>query len=218
MKLILSMPGVPSATPAQENSASTGPPQLVERGVDRVLLGQVDVDGLDARQGDLGEVHDHDVGAGVLHQLGGGGAHAGGTADDERALAVVPECVEQTHDGAPLGSVSVSIIVRSRDDAADLEVDDGVPVEPELAEDVIAVLVELGRPLGLRGLLVVLHRRGHQLEGCAARGLAVLHVAVGDALRIGDGFERVLHDGPLPDERLEARRATRRAWPPRRPR
>ena len=96
MKLIFSMPGVPSATPAQEKQRVDRAAALVDRGVDRRLLGQVDVDGLGARQRDLGEVHDHDLGAGVLHQLGGGGPHAGGAADDEGALAVVPERVEQT--------------------------------------------------------------------------------------------------------------------------
>ena len=76
MKLIFSMFGVPSATPAHENSASTGPRALVERGVDRRLLAEVHVDRLRARQLDLGEVHHHDLGARVLHELGDGRAHA----------------------------------------------------------------------------------------------------------------------------------------------
>ena len=38
----------------------------------------------------------------------------------------------------------------SGDDAADLEVDDGVPVEAEVGQDRVAVLVELGRPAGRR--------------------------------------------------------------------
>ena len=41
---------------------------------------------------------------------------------------------------------------------------------------------------------------GHQLEGRAARRLAVLHVAVGDALRVDRALERVLHDAPLAGE------------------
>ena len=46
---------------------------------------------------DLGAVHHDDLGAGVLTQLGDGRAHAGGAADDQRSLALVPECIEQAH-------------------------------------------------------------------------------------------------------------------------
>ena len=67
-------------------------------------------------------------------------------------------------------------------------------------------------------------------NGDAVGGLAVLHVAVGDGLRVGRRLERVLDDGPLADEVGEplaplvegaARRTTsaqdrrrpRRCWP-----
>ena len=50
------------------------------------------------------------------------------------------------------------------------------------------------------GLAAELHGRGHHLERRAARGLAVLHVAVGDALRVDGALERVLHDAPLAGE------------------
>ena len=42
-------------------------------------------------------VHHDDLGARVLHELGDRRAHAGGAADDQCSLAVVPECVEQRH-------------------------------------------------------------------------------------------------------------------------
>ncbi len=68
---------------------------LVDRGVDGVLVGQVHLDGLDPGQLHVGEVHHHDLGAGVAGQLGRGGTHAGGATDHEDALAVVTECIEQ---------------------------------------------------------------------------------------------------------------------------
>ena len=70
---------------------------LVDRGVDGVLVGQVDVDGLRPGELDLGEVHHHDLGAGVLHQLGRGRTHARGATDDQDPLPVVAECIEQCH-------------------------------------------------------------------------------------------------------------------------
>ena len=97
MKLIFSMPGVPSATPAHENSAWTGPPHSSTA---------ASIDALSARSSWIaftpsrvtgGAVHHDDLGAGVLDQLGGGGAHAGGAADDQGPLAVVAERVEQAH-------------------------------------------------------------------------------------------------------------------------
>ena len=66
-----------------------GPVALRERGVDRGRLAQVHLDRLRAGQLHLGEVHHHDLGARVLHELGYGRAHTGGTAHDERTLAVV---------------------------------------------------------------------------------------------------------------------------------
>jgi hypothetical protein len=74
---------------------------LVHRGVDRRLVGEVEVNGLDARQLDLCVVHHDDLGTGVLDELGGRRAHAGGAADDQRPLAVIPECVGQAHVIAP---------------------------------------------------------------------------------------------------------------------
>ena len=71
MKLIFSMPGVPSATPAQENSASTGPPHSSMAASIEAVSARSTWIAFDAGQRDLGEVHDHDLGAGVLHQLGG---------------------------------------------------------------------------------------------------------------------------------------------------
>ncbi len=59
---------------------------LVDRGVDRSGVGEVDVNRLRARKRDLGEVHHHDLGPGVLHQLRDRGAHPAGTTDDEARL------------------------------------------------------------------------------------------------------------------------------------
>ena len=75
---------------------------LVDRGVDRRLVGEVDRD----RAGDpgdvhRGEVHRHHFGAGVDEQTGGGVAHTGGGTDDHDALAVVAEQIEQGHGGTP---------------------------------------------------------------------------------------------------------------------
>ena len=63
---------------------------------DDVHIGQeVEVDALDTDQGDLGAVHDDDFCSRVLHDLGDRSTHAGGAADDESALAVVGEGIEQ---------------------------------------------------------------------------------------------------------------------------
>ena len=98
----------------------------VDSGVDGGLLDQVDVYRLDAGQGDVGDVHDHDLGAGVPSQLRRGGTHPRGPADHQDPLAVVAECIEDRHLSPPDPS-------RPGDDAADLQVDDGVPVESESA-------------------------------------------------------------------------------------
>src|SRR5437763_14192712 len=66
----------------------------------------------------------------------------------------------------------------SRDHAAHLEVENGVPVDAELAQYGVAVLVELGRSRRQGRLLVVLDRGRHQPEGNAGGGLALLHVPV----------------------------------------
>src|SRR5487761_2156063 len=52
----------------------------------------------------------------------------------------------------------------SGDNAADLEVDDRVPVQAELGEDRVAVLVELGSTRGFRCYLVELHGSGSEIE------------------------------------------------------
>ena len=70
---------------------------LVDGGVDGVPVGQVHVDGLRAGQLHLGEVHHHDLGTGVLHELGRGRAHARGATDHQDPLPVVAECIEQCH-------------------------------------------------------------------------------------------------------------------------
>ena len=75
---------------------------LVDGGVDRRLVGEVDGD----RAGDpvdvhRREVHGHDFGAGIDEQAGGGVAHAGGGTDDHDALAVVAEQIEQGHGDTP---------------------------------------------------------------------------------------------------------------------
>ena len=93
MKLIFSIPGVPSAAPAHENSASIGPPHSSSASVDARLVAQVEVDRLHTGERHRREVHHHDLGAEVLHELGGGRAHSGGAAHDQRPLAVVAECV-----------------------------------------------------------------------------------------------------------------------------
>ena len=95
MKLMRSMPGVPSATPAHENSASIGPPHSSTA---------ASIEALSARSSSMAlapasvtgcAVHHDDLGARVLHELGDRRAHAGGAADDQRPLAVVAECVEK---------------------------------------------------------------------------------------------------------------------------
>ena len=88
-KLIFSRLGVPSATPAQENSASTGPPHSsIAPSIDATSPRLTWI-AFAPGEGDLGVVHHHDLGAGVEHQLGHRRAHPGGTADDHGALAVV---------------------------------------------------------------------------------------------------------------------------------
>lgn len=71
------------------------PAALVERGVDRRRVTEVNVHRLRAGKLDLGEVHHHDLGACVVHKLRDGCAHPGRTTDDERPLVVVAKSVEQ---------------------------------------------------------------------------------------------------------------------------
>ncbi len=70
---------------------------LVERGLDARLVAQVEVDRLGPGEGDGREVHHDHLGAEVLHELGDRRAHARRTSHDERALAVVPECISLHH-------------------------------------------------------------------------------------------------------------------------
>src|SRR5262245_44825114 len=74
---------------------------LVDGGVDRRTLGQVHADRLDVRQRDLGEVHDHDLGAGVLRYPGGRGADAAGAADHDHALSSESKGIERPHVSSP---------------------------------------------------------------------------------------------------------------------
>ena len=74
-----------------------GSAALVHGGIDRRLVGEVELDGLHARQGHRGAIHHDDLRARILRELGHRRAHAGGAADDQCSLAVVPECVEQRH-------------------------------------------------------------------------------------------------------------------------
>src|SRR5215469_15114616 len=92
-------------------------------------------------------------------------------------------------------SILSSVVRVSADDATDLEVDDGIPVDPQVTEDVVAMLVELRRPPRDGGLLVELDGRGHEPERDSGRRLALLHVPVGDALGVRHRLEGVLHHG-----------------------
>ena len=74
-------------------------PALVDGRVDRFLLGEVQLDGLDPGELHRGVVHHDDLGAEVERQLGRGGAHPGGAAHDEHALAIESECIEERHLG-----------------------------------------------------------------------------------------------------------------------
>ena len=84
MKLIFSMFGRAVGDAGAREQRVHRAAALVDRGVDRRLVAEVDVDRLRARQRDLGEVHHHDLGARVLHELRDRRAHSGGTTDDER--------------------------------------------------------------------------------------------------------------------------------------
>ena len=68
------------------------------------------------------------------------------------------------------------------------------------AKDDVTVLVELGSSRRHGGLLVELDGCRDEPERCPGRGVALLHVAVGDGLRVGRRLECVLHDRPLPGE------------------
>src|SRR5581483_3298795 len=103
---------------------------------------------------------------------------------------------------APMGGLSFCFLclAESGDDAADLEIDDRVHVDPQLLEYCVPVLVELGGPPRRRRLLVELHGGGDETERHAGRRLALLHVAVSDGLGVGRHLEGVLHHRPLAGE------------------
>ena len=177
---------------------------LVDGGVDRRLVGQVDVDGLGAGQRDLGEVHDHDLGAGALQQLGRGRAHAGGATDDDGALAVVAECIERRHVDLSFWCVRSACGDRRWSDQATTPrtlrstiVSQSRPSSARMASP--CSLSSGARPAGA-GSPSNWTGAATSWNGDAVGGLAVLDVAVGDGLGIDRGLERVLHDGPLADE------------------
>src|SRR3954470_9140966 len=101
-----------------------------------------------------------------------------------RIHVLPPHC--PSHNGSGIPSVKLAVsecplhfltTPFSRDDASYLQIDDGVPVEPEIGEDRVAVLVEVGGARGRRRFLVELNRRGGQLERGPVRRCAVEHVA-----------------------------------------
>ncbi len=102
MKLMRSMPGVPSATPAHEKSASTGPPSSPTAASIDALSARSSLTAFAPSRRHLGAVEDDDLGAGVLDDLGDRGTHAGGAADHGGTLALVGERVEQAHATTPL--------------------------------------------------------------------------------------------------------------------
>ena len=86
----------------------------------------------------------------------------------------------------------------------DLELDDLVLVVTETRQDLVAVLVEFGTTFGCSNRSVELHRGRDEAVGRAVGGRCLADVAVRQRLRILDHFERVLGEGPLALEVLEA--------------
>ncbi len=82
--------------PAAENSASICP-DLLERAVDRRRVAQVDLDSAAEPGFHRGVVQVDDLGSEVTDDLGRSGAHAGGTSDHQRPLAVVTELLDTSH-------------------------------------------------------------------------------------------------------------------------
>jgi hypothetical protein len=70
---------------------------LVDGGINGRLLRKVQADGLDASELDLCVVHHDDIGSGSQRQPGRRGPNAGGAAEDQDALAVESECIEERH-------------------------------------------------------------------------------------------------------------------------
>src|SRR5918998_6979301 len=209
VKLMRSMPGVPSATPAHENSASTGPPTSSTA---------ASIDALSDRSRCTALTPGRVTSARSMTTTS-----APASLTSSAAAAPMPVAPPTTSarlpsylnaSNVPMSCLRCRLVVgvscwrrlsvggarRSGHDPPDLQVDDGVHVEAEAAEDVVAVLVELGCPPGRRRLAAELHGCRRQLEGHTFGRLAVLHVAVGDGLRVARGFEGVLHHRPLAGE------------------
>ena len=97
MKLIFSMPGGAVGDARAREQRVDRAAALVDRGLDVRLVAQVEADRLGPREGDRRVVHHDHLGAEVLHELGDRRAHARRATDDQRPLAVVPECVSLHH-------------------------------------------------------------------------------------------------------------------------
>ena len=98
MKLIFSMPGVPSATPAHENSASTGPPHSSTAASIEAVSARFTWMAFAPASVDLGAKSITTTSAPAsCTSSAAARTHAGGTTDDEHALAVVAERIEKAH-------------------------------------------------------------------------------------------------------------------------
>src|SRR5262245_53620045 len=147
MKLIFSMPGVPSATPAQEKRAWIGPPHSSTA---------ASMDALSDRSSTIDVTPSRVTGARSMTTTS-----APASFTSSAAAAPIPVAPPTTTARLPLyenasnrpmcgcspgESGESGELRRSGGDAADLEVDDRVPVEAELLEDLVPVLVEVGCP------------------------------------------------------------------------
>src|ERR671916_672702 len=166
MKLMRSMPGVPSATPAHENSASTGPP---------ICDTAASIDALSDRSRLMSARSITRTSAPA--SLTSSATAAPMPVAPPTTSARLPSYLNASN--VPMSCLRCRLVVGvsccrrlsvggarpSGHDPADLQVDDGVHVEAEAAEDVVAVLDEFGRPPGRRRLAAELHGRRRQLEG-----------------------------------------------------
>src|SRR5665213_132121 len=89
-------------------------------------------------------------------------------------------------------------------DPLDFEVEHGLDVVVDALEDLITVLVELGRPVGGRCDPAELDGHGDQFERDAGGIDGLFHVAVCHNLGVAYDLEAVLCDRPLPGEALQA--------------
>src|SRR5262245_27989176 len=191
MKLMRSMPGVPSATPAQENSACTGPPHSSRA---------ASIEAFSERSRWMAFTPGSVISARSMTTTSAPASLA--SSATAAPMPVAPPTTSARRPSYLYASNSVMsyLLVGSGHHAADLEVQDRVGVEPQPAEDGITVLVELGRPPGRRGLPAVLDGGGGQPEGHALGRLAVLDVAVRHRLRVGRHLQGVLNHRPLAAE------------------